>query len=56
MTVPQLLARPTARLWSTSNPKLFLASASTPPGGGVHGMCGHLAALAALQSLGSPAD
>jgi phytoene dehydrogenase-like protein len=54
MTVSQLLTRPTAHLWATSNPQLFLCSASTPPGGGVHGMCGHLAALAALKSLGGP--
>jgi phytoene dehydrogenase-like protein len=49
MTLSQLLARPTLRQYRTSNPSLYLCSASTPPGGGVHGMCGHLAALAALQ-------
>ncbi|HEY5328927.1 MAG TPA: NAD(P)/FAD-dependent oxidoreductase [Acidobacteriaceae bacterium] len=48
MTITQLLTRPTAHLYRTSNPRLYLCSASTPPGGGVHGMCGHLAALAAL--------
>jgi len=49
MTFSQLLLRPTERLYSTSNPRVYLCSSSTPPGGGVHGMCGHLAALRALQ-------
>jgi phytoene dehydrogenase-like protein len=48
MTLAQLIARPTLRQYRTSNPALYLCSSSTPPGGGVHGMCGHLAALAAL--------
>jgi phytoene dehydrogenase-like protein len=50
----QLIARPTLRLvpYSTPMPNLYLCSASTPPGGGVHGMCGHLAARAALKRLG----
>jgi phytoene dehydrogenase-like protein len=52
MTLSQLLFRPTARGYRTSNPSVYLCSASTPPGGGVHGMCGHLAALAAYQDLG----
>jgi phytoene dehydrogenase-like protein len=52
MTLSQLVSRPTAHLYETSNPKLYLCSASTPPGGGVHGMCGHLAALTALRKLG----
>jgi phytoene dehydrogenase-like protein len=51
MTLPQLLFRPTSRGYRTSNPSLFLCSSSTPPGGGVHGMCGHLAALTALRSF-----
>jgi phytoene dehydrogenase-like protein len=51
MTVGQLIARPTLGNYKTSNPKIYLCSASTPPGGGVHGMCGHNAALAALQRL-----
>jgi len=48
----QLFTRPTARAvpYSTPNPRLFLCSASTPPGGGVHGMCGAHAAQAALDA------
>lgn len=49
MTVSQLVARPTAHLYRTSHARVYLCSSSTPPGGGVHGMCGHLAALAALS-------
>lgn len=48
MTLGQLLARPTLRYYRTSNPRLYLCSSSTPPGGGVHGMAGHNAGLAAL--------
>jgi phytoene dehydrogenase-like protein len=49
----QTLARPVPRWnpYSTPNPRLFLASSATPPGGGVHGMCGHGAANAALRSV-----
>jgi phytoene dehydrogenase-like protein len=50
----QLLTRPTRRLldpYATSDPSLFLCSASTPPGGGVHGMCGVHAARSALRRL-----
>jgi phytoene dehydrogenase-like protein len=49
MTISQLVTRPTAHLYRTSHSQVYLCSASTPPGGGVHGMCGHLAALAALM-------
>ena len=47
----QVFARPALRLvpYSTPVPGLFICSSSTPPGGGVHGMCGHLAARAALR-------
>ncbi|MBI3784974.1 MAG: NAD(P)/FAD-dependent oxidoreductase [Deltaproteobacteria bacterium] len=49
----QFFTRPVARLdpYSTPNPRLFLCSASTPPGGGVHGMCGYFAAQSARRSL-----
>ena len=48
----QLFTRPMARLvpYATPLPGLFLCSASTPPGGGVHGMCGYHAARAALRA------
>ena len=45
----QLFARPTRRLYSTPARGLYLCSSSTPPGGGVHGMCGYFAARAVLQ-------
>ncbi len=45
----QLFTRPAPRIipYSTPLDNLFLCSSSTPPGGGVHGMCGYYAALAA---------
>lgn len=54
MTLGGLIARPTLREHRTSDPRLYLASASTPPGGGVHGMAGHLAALAAIKDHAEP--
>jgi phytoene dehydrogenase-like protein len=47
----QLFTRPVARLdpYSTPAPHIFLCSSSTPPGGGVHGMCGYWAAASALR-------
>jgi phytoene dehydrogenase-like protein len=46
----QLLFRPTARWHSMPLAGHYLCSSSTPPGGGVHGMCGYLAARRALGS------
>ncbi|MGH9440058.1 MAG: phytoene desaturase family protein, partial [Terriglobia bacterium] len=45
----QLFLRPTARLYSTSARGLYICSSSTPPGGGVHGMCGYHAACRVLR-------
>ncbi len=45
----QFFLRPTRRLYSTPAKNIYICSASTPPGGGVHGMCGHLAAKRALR-------
>ncbi|MFO1472780.1 MAG: NAD(P)/FAD-dependent oxidoreductase [Turneriella sp.] len=50
----QFLTRPVARLnpYTTPNNRIFLCSASTPPGGGVHGMCGFNAAETVLARIG----
>jgi phytoene dehydrogenase-like protein len=49
--IGQFLLRPFPRAnpYTTSNPDLYLCSSSTPPGGGVHGMCGYWAARAVLR-------
>jgi phytoene dehydrogenase-like protein len=51
MNLRQLLLRPTASLYRTPVSGLFLCGASTPPGGGVHGMGGFHAAQIALRWL-----
>jgi phytoene dehydrogenase-like protein len=47
----QFLFRPTRRHYATSARDIYLCSSSTPPGGGVHGMCGYNAAKLALSRL-----
>jgi phytoene dehydrogenase-like protein len=49
VNLAQFFLRPTWRLYSTSAKRIYICSASTPPGGGVHGLCGHLAARRALR-------
>jgi phytoene dehydrogenase-like protein len=49
MDLRQFLFRPTWRHYATSARDLYICSSSTPPGGGVHGMCGYHAASAALK-------
>jgi phytoene dehydrogenase-like protein len=51
MNIRQLLLRPTALLHRTPKRGLYLCGASTPPGGGVHGMSGYHAARTALKDL-----
>ncbi|MEP7199617.1 MAG: NAD(P)/FAD-dependent oxidoreductase [Chloroflexota bacterium] len=49
----QTFMRPALRLnpYTTPARDIFICSSATPPGGGVHGMCGHHAARAALRSV-----
>jgi len=53
-TLAQVMARPFLRRdpYSTPNKRIYLASSSTPPGGGVHGMCGYWAARSAMKMFG----
>ncbi len=58
-TLRQFLARPVLKWdpYAMPNPRFYLCSASTPPGGGVHGMCGYHAARSALRrSFGRAPD
>jgi len=57
MSLGQLFTRPGGfgsllDPYATPDPRIFIASASTPPGAGVHGMCGWHAAQSALRRLG----
>ena len=49
--ITQLFTRPIAKIspYATPNPKVYICSSSTPPGGGVHGMCGYNAAKKVLS-------
>ena len=53
----QLFGRPTLRWdpYSTPMKGVYICSSSTPPGGGVHGMCGYNAACSVLRATGNPA-
>jgi phytoene dehydrogenase-like protein len=51
MDLKQFLFRPTWRQYATSARDIYLCSSSTPPGGGVHGMCGYHAARLALSRM-----
>ena len=48
--IRQFFFRPSIKLYSTSLPRVFLCSSATPPGPGVHGMCGYFAAQRALRT------
>jgi phytoene dehydrogenase-like protein len=52
-TLDQFVLRPVPRWnpYTTSNERLFICSSSTPPGGGVHGMCGYWAARTVLTRV-----
>lgn len=51
MDIRQFLFRPTRRHYATSARDIYICSSSTPPGGGVHGMCGYHAAKMSLSRL-----
>ncbi len=47
----QMIFRPTLTAYATSARDIYICSASSPPGGGVHGMCGYHAAKHALKRM-----
>jgi phytoene dehydrogenase-like protein len=51
--IRQLFTRPALRLspYKTSARGIYICSSSTPPGGGVHGMCGYHAAKKVLKDI-----
>jgi phytoene dehydrogenase-like protein len=49
--IRNMLFRPTRKLYKTSAPDVYICSSSTPPGAGVHGMCGYHAAKMALSRM-----
>jgi phytoene dehydrogenase-like protein len=51
MGMEQFLFRPAGRGYATSAKDIYICSSSTPPGGGVHGMCGYHAAKLALGKM-----
>jgi phytoene dehydrogenase-like protein len=53
LDITQLFTRPALRFspYRTSDDKIYICSSSTPPGGGVHGMCGYNAAKRALKDV-----
>ncbi len=52
-SLTQLFTRPAVRVdpYTTPDPSLFVCSSATPPGGGVHGLCGYYAARSALRGV-----
>jgi phytoene dehydrogenase-like protein len=54
LSLQQFFFRPALGNYFTGTPNLYLCSASTPPGGGVHGMCGYHAARMALRHSEPP--